>query len=350
MNKEFTPFIKAIGAGKRAGRYLTEQEAFTAMSMVLNNEVSAEQKGAFLMLLRVREESVDELSGFVRACRRMFSNVPAQQTNKPNVDIDIACYAGKRRQLPWFLLALALLQQNGYRVFIHGTAEPHSTRLYVKDALSQLGILQYLQTNSLKEAGEQLNTRQVAYMDLVDFHSPLNNIIQLREAFGLRSCANTLARLLNPLNAKYSVQGVHHAGVDEKHMGIAGKLEDQNVLCFRGEGGEPEVNPAKATILHFYKDAIRESIQVEALAKQTWQIKPKTLDVSHLLACWTNSESSDKQIQYGVNSVISTLTPILMMIKSQTFDEAEVLATNLWLKRNPSEFLSIDVSQISKAK
>jgi anthranilate phosphoribosyltransferase len=345
VNDEFSPFIKAIGAGKRSGRYLSEHEAFTAMSMVLRDKVSPEQKGAFLMLLRVREESIEELTGFVRACREMLESIPQNNYKRPYVDIDIACYAGKRRQLPWFLLSLALLHQNGHRLFIHGTAEPHSTRLYVKDALSQLGLLQNLQATSIKHACQLLDTRNIAYMDLADIHPTLNNIIQLREAFGLRSCANTLARLLNPFDAKYAVQGVHHQGVDVKHMGIAANLRDKNVLCFRGEGGEPEVNPSIVTSLHFYQDSCRALTQCEMQAKQSWQIKPKTLDLSCLYACWSENESSDRQRQYGVNTVISTLAPIIMMVESCAIEDAEELAIKWWQQRSRTEFLSVAVSE-----
>ena len=55
---EFSQYIKIIGKGKRAGRYLTVEEAYQAFQLILNNKAQPEQIGAFLMLLRVREESV----------------------------------------------------------------------------------------------------------------------------------------------------------------------------------------------------------------------------------------------------------------------------------------------------
>lgn len=338
MSKEFSHFIKAIGAGKRAGRYLTEQEAFSAMQMLLNDEVLPEQKGAFLMLLRVREESVDELSGFVRACRSSFSYAKNNAGAEPSVDLDIGCYAGKRRQLPWFILALGVLQQNDYRLFIHGTSEPDSNRLYVKEALQQLGLLDGLQAKTPGIALSKISTEGVAYMDLQDFHAPLYNVIQLRSLFGLRSCANTLARLLNPMAATYSVQGVHHQGVDVKHIEIAARLGDANVLCFRGEGGEPEVNPSKTSEVHFYRHNKAKAIsQVEIAEKQSWQIKPKSLDTSLLLQCWQSSD--DNCDLYGVKTIISTLTPILMMTKSLPQHEAGILAKQLWQQRDKSVLL-----------
>ncbi|KKM06383.1 hypothetical protein LCGC14_1744540 [marine sediment metagenome] len=86
-------------------RSLPLEEAEEAMSMILRGEVLPEQLGAFLMLLRVKEESPEEIAGFVRAGRNLF-DLPSPA---PEVDIDWSSYAGKRRQLPWFLLAALLL-------------------------------------------------------------------------------------------------------------------------------------------------------------------------------------------------------------------------------------------------
>ncbi|MEM0911678.1 MAG: glycosyltransferase, partial [Pseudomonadota bacterium] len=57
MANNFSQYVQLIGRGKTAGKYLTQEQAYDAMSMVLNNQTTPEQLGAFLMLLRVREES-----------------------------------------------------------------------------------------------------------------------------------------------------------------------------------------------------------------------------------------------------------------------------------------------------
>ena len=88
------------------------------------------------MLLRVKEESPAEIAGFVRAARAA-TRPPA---NAPKVDVDWSSYAGKGRQLPWFILSALILSRNGWRVFMHG-AEAHTEgRLYTGAALRALGI------------------------------------------------------------------------------------------------------------------------------------------------------------------------------------------------------------------
>ena len=65
----FAQYVRIVGKGKTGSRSLSYEEAYQAFSMILKDEVLDVQLGAFLMLLRVKEESVDELAGFVQATR-----------------------------------------------------------------------------------------------------------------------------------------------------------------------------------------------------------------------------------------------------------------------------------------
>ena len=86
------------------------------------------QQGAFLMLLRVKEETSEELAGFVSACRGAMQAPPPGLT----ADLDWSSYAGKRHQHPWFILSILLLAQAGYRIFIHGCDGHTQGRLYTE--------------------------------------------------------------------------------------------------------------------------------------------------------------------------------------------------------------------------
>ena len=121
----FAEFIRILGKGKNGSRSLTQDEAYRAMQMILSDQALPVQLGAFLMLMRVKEESPEELAGFVLAARESF-HVP---DGMPEVHLDWSSYAGKRRQLPWFVWAAMLLAANGIRVFMHGAGGPHA-RVY----------------------------------------------------------------------------------------------------------------------------------------------------------------------------------------------------------------------------
>lgn len=107
----FAPFIRTLGKGKRGSRALTRDESRQAMKMILKQEVTPEQLGAFLMLLRVKEETAEEVTGFVEAIKE-YTTLPS---NPPKVDLDWSSYAGKRRQLPWFLLSTLALAETGIK-------------------------------------------------------------------------------------------------------------------------------------------------------------------------------------------------------------------------------------------
>ena len=319
---QFKHYIRIIGRGQRAGRTLTMQEAEQAMSMIINGQATAEQKGAFLMLLRVREETPEELAGFSQAFRAF---TPTSVTDL-SVDLDMGCYAGKRRHLPWFLLAVMLLAKSGKRIFLHGTAEPDSKRLYLKEVLPQIGF-DVAQTPA--QAQISLDTFGFAYMDLQQINAPLDDIIQLREQFGLRSCANTLARMLNPCNAAHSLQGIFHRKIDKKHSETAALLNDANVLCFRGEGGEIEFNPLRDVTLYVSRSAQQSSSEVAATC-ETFISKPQALDTKQLIKVW----SGEVEDTYAKHAVIGTLSLMLVLVNKLDWTVAYQQAEQMWQSRD----------------
>ncbi|GAB2684966.1 glycosyl transferase family protein [Aliiglaciecola aliphaticivorans] len=322
-NQEFKHFIRIIGRGQRAGRTLTQQEAYDAMTMVIEERVTPEQKGAFLMLLRVREETSEELAGFTQA----FRQHSLAGLDSLHIDLDMGCYAGKRRQLPWFLLAVLVLAQHGKRIFLHGTTEPDSKRLYLNEVLPHLG---FDVATSTQMVAEQLATHGFSYMGLEQVNPQLDKIIQLRDQFGLRSCANTLARILNPSNADYSLQGVFHRQVDEKHRLTCALLDDPNMLCFRGEGGEIEFNPERDVALHICRNGESKVINVAAF-NETRVTKPRQLIANELIEFWEGKENS-----YAQDAVMGTLSVMLVLLDDLEWSEALNQAKALWSMRNKS--------------
>jgi len=61
----FAPYVRILGKGKTGSRSLDFDEARSAFTMILRGTVEPVQLGAFLMLLRVKEETPEELAGFV---------------------------------------------------------------------------------------------------------------------------------------------------------------------------------------------------------------------------------------------------------------------------------------------
>ena len=87
-------YVRILGKGKRGARDLTREEAREAMGMLLDGKVEEAQLGAFLMLLRHKEESAEELAGFTEAVRERV------QAPKTAVDLDWPSYAGRNATCP----------------------------------------------------------------------------------------------------------------------------------------------------------------------------------------------------------------------------------------------------------
>ena len=132
----FSKFVAILGRGKTKQRHLTLEESQEAMSMLLRGEAVPEQIGAFLMLLRLKEEAPSEIAGFALGTKATF-DLPA---DLPKVDIDWSSYAGKRIQLPYYILSVLALVNAGYSVLMHGTEGHTPGRVYTSDALKVLGL------------------------------------------------------------------------------------------------------------------------------------------------------------------------------------------------------------------
>jgi len=86
----------------------------------------------------------------------------------------------------------------------------------------------------------------VVYLSLEEVHPALFHLLALRPVLGLRSCINTVCRMLNPSHAPASVQGVFHPSYRLLQADAAARLGWRNLTVIKGGGGEFERLPGKA--------------------------------------------------------------------------------------------------------
>jgi len=322
----FAPYVRILGKGKKGSRPLTQDEARQAMRMVMADEVLPVQLGAFLMLMRVKEESPEELAGFAQAVRERF-----EFACDGHVDLDWPTYAGKRRHLPWFLLSALLLAENGVTVFMHGAAGHTEGRLYTEDALLALGLNP---AGSIAQAQLQLAGQGFSYLALQKFCPKLHEIIELRPLLGLRSPVHTLVRLLNPFNAGHSIQGIFHPGYRPVHQQAAALLGQPHMAVLKGEGGETERNPDMECLV--------QSVHNGALLDEHWpakfarrHVKAESLQPEQLAQLW-RGEWDD---EFAQASVLGTAAIALKLLgKAENQQEAEDLAVAFWNGRNRRKY------------
>lgn len=332
----FAPYVRILGKGKRGSRSFTRIEARAAMAMILRDQVEPVQLGAFLMLLRVKEETADELAGFIEAVRDA-----AKPPSDLTVDLDWSSYAGKRRHAPWFVFAVQLLADAGLRVFIHG-AEGHSSgRVYTTDILRAFG---HQPAKDWEQARRTIDDCGFCYMPLAAFAPKLAEIINLRPILGLRSPVHSLARLINPLSASTVLQGIFHPPYAPMHQNAAALLGYRRTAVIRGEGGEIEANPDN--ILRVFRAETFDDEREPLIEEQSWpalfqrrHVKPEEISASHMQAVWRG----DQRDEYGEAAV--QLTAALALYETgrcPTQESALARARELWENRNKERFGALD--------
>lgn len=329
----FAPYVRILGKGKTSSRSLTLEEARAAMAMILAGEVEPVQLGAFLMLLRVKEESPAELAGFVLAARdriaaeRAAALAAAGITTPVCPDLDWSSYAGKRKHYPWFLLAVKLLVAHGVRVFMHGASGHTLNRLYTEAVLPRLGLRH---CEGWADADHSLRDSGFAYLPLSRVSPVLGDIIQLRNVLGLRSPVHTLARLLNPLDATAVVQAIFHPAYRESHQQAASLIGYGNSCVIKGEGGEIERNPDGLCLAKQIVDGELREETWPALFPQRHEAE-EAFDPEVLLAVWRGEQAHE----YGEMAVIGTLALALRVLqRAASQDDALALARTWWQGRD----------------
>lgn len=318
----FAQFVRILGKGKRGARGLTREEAREAMGMLLDGKTEDTQLGAFLMLLRHKEESPEELAGFTEAVRARL-HPPAGL----NLDLDWPSYAGKKRHLPWYLLAVKCLAQHGVRILLHGGGAHTAGRLYTEQLLDRLGVPLCKDWAQVEQA---LAAGNLAFIPLGAWMPRLQRMIDLRNTLGLRSPIHSLARLLNPLGARCSLQSIFHPGYQAVHR-EASRLLGDNAIVIKGDGGEIEINPDATSHLYGTADGASWDEEWPALAPQR-HVKPESLDPDWLQAFWRGEVDDD----YGRLAVLATMALALRALGTPR-EEALVRAQRYWDERDRSK-------------
>lgn len=330
MNQEavehpFAPFVRILARGKSKSRPMTRDEAREAMAMVLREEVLPEQLGAFLMLLRFKEETAEEVAGFVDAARADLASrgLPALA-----VDLDWPTYAGKKRQLPWFLLATLLLAQHGVRTVVHGASEHTPGRIYTAAAMAALGLPV---AGGLDDVAGLLDRHGLSYLPLEVFCPRAAALFTLKPVLGLRSPVHTVARMINPFGAPGSIQGIFHPGFLDTHHRAAHLLGQPHAVVFRGEGGEGERRPGKPAELHLVHNGVATREMWAQTLAEPRQAPDEDMTLDRLPALWRGAATDD----YGEAAVIGT-TAIALVAAARAAheDAAHAIARRLWQERN----------------
>ncbi len=319
----FAAFVATLGRGPGRSRALTREEAETAFGMVLRGEADPHQVGAFLMLLRFRGEDAEEITGMVHAVRAHAGLA------RPEIraDLDWPSYgAGRTRGAPWFLLSALALARSGIRVLMHGSND-FSSGITVEAGMAVLGLRP---NEDLTSAAGTLRSGQFAYLPLRAMSPDLDQLLDMRRLFGLRSPVNTAARLLNPADAPFGVDGVFHPPYIDVHRGVAERMGRRRLLVLKGGGGEAERVPLKtgsATVWDLEAGRVDYALPaVEGLHPH-----PPGADTAAALASVWTGETAPETPLATIRATIALA--LLALGRADDAVHAMDLAGSVWLQR-----------------
>jgi len=237
------PLISRVARGKNGSQNLSVQEAADVFHQLLAPGADPLQLGAFLIAQRMKGECSDELAGFVEAARLHIDAFGTAVA--PAGAVDLPCYAGKRRAAHAYLAAALQARDAGIPIFVHGVEEIEG-RITAWQVLREAGVQR---AETLSEAVDLLANNGIVYADLSDLSPDLFRIYNLRPRLGVRSFANSVARLLNPMLCSGQLNGFFHTPYADYMAGANQLLEQPRSLIFMGAEGEPELYADRQKVL-----------------------------------------------------------------------------------------------------
>ncbi len=314
MKTALAPYVRILGRGANLSRSMTLEEAQEAMEIVLRGEAAPEAIGAMLMLMRMKGETAEEIAGFVRAARTVAPAVGFAALDWPSYA------AGRTRGLPWFLLSAKLVASAGHPVLMHGWNSHQNPVASVRDALPKIGI-PTLQSRNFGELDGN-----IGYLPLEVFSPELFDLLRLRDVFNLRSCVNTVLRVLNPASARASVQGVFHPPYRELQQDAGRILGQEAMTVLKGGGGEFERHPAKEAALFGLRGGEAWEGKAPALTDEHVRLAEgaETVDPAALAGLWTG----EYEDPFALSIVLGTAE-----VAFQTLG-ADVNVGDLWAARD----------------
>ena len=222
---------------------LSADETAAAFDVVMRGEATPVQVAAVLVALRVKGETIDEITGGARALRHAMVGLPA--TN-PSALVDTCGTGGGR--VPTFNIstAAALLAAGaGVRVAKHGNRS-FTTSCGSADVLEALGVRIEM---SVAEMARALDQAGIVFMFAPLMHPAMRHVGPVRRELGVPTVMNVLGPLANPAGAGRQVVGVAEAARLPLLAGALAALGSVHAMVVHGEPGMDEISPMGTTVV-----------------------------------------------------------------------------------------------------
>lgn len=228
---------------------LTASEAEAAMEIIMTGQATPAQIGSYLTALRMKGETVDEITGSARAMRLQAGHIPLEPDGSPLVDT--AGTGGDGAHTFNISTAAAfIIAGTGRRVAKHGNRAA-SSRCGSADVLGALGVNLDLTPEHVAECIRKVG---IGFLFAPKFHPAMRHAIGPRREIGQRTIFNLLGPLTNPAGATHQLIGVYAPELTQPIAEVLSELGGQAAFVVHGHGGLDELTTSGPNRVSHLKD------------------------------------------------------------------------------------------------
>ncbi len=222
------------------GVSLSEAEMETAMDEIMSGEATPAQIGSFITALRLKGETVDEITGAAKVMRKKAIRVNITPSRlRDGVILDVVGTGGDGAKTFNVSTAAAFVTAGaGITVAKHGNRAV-SSRCGAADVLENLGVNLKINSSDVERC---INETGIGFLFAPMFHGAMKYAAGPRKEIGIRSVFNLLGPLTNPANATVLLLGVYKIDLTEKIAMVLNRLGTKEAFVVCGEGNLDEVS------------------------------------------------------------------------------------------------------------
>lgn len=240
--QDFKPFLQQVSDG----RPLSAEQAGEAFALMMAGRVPESQIAGFLMALRARGETIDEIAGAATAMRERMKRVSA-----PEGAIDIVGTGGDAKGTHNVSTCTAFVVAGaGVPVAKHGNRAV-SSRSGAADVLEHLGVGMDVPLEDLERA---LSDARVGFMFAPAHHAAMRHVAPARKALGVRTIFNVLGPLCNPAEVSRLLIGVYAPEMTRPLAEVLGRLGAERAWVVHGHDGLDELSTTGESMVAELKD------------------------------------------------------------------------------------------------
>lgn len=269
---------------------LTQSEIEIVMDSIMSGEAMKEDVASFLLALRDKGPTVEEITGAARIMRKFVIGI---RSSHP--DLLDTCGTGGDKTNTFNISTVTALVVAGAGVPVakHGNRSV-SSKCGSADILEALGVNLDVEEGRLKDCLDQVG---IAFLFAQKFHPAMKNVAPIRKELGVETIFNILGPLTNPANATHQMIGVYSRDLVEPMAQVLKNLGLKKALVVHGSDGLDEITTTGKTFISEYNGNEVMSYDIDPSELGIIQAKPADLkggDLNENVRIVTSILSGDK--------------------------------------------------------